>query len=100
MIICKKRDPCRRNAYRSTNHSSTIPGFPRDELKWKKKTKTLGLARAIFVLRLNNILFVIRHVYYGTQDLTVSKRFYTTFTNFSTKYLVMCKVYTDVGGIK
>ena len=23
-----------------------------------------------------------------------------TLTNFSTKYLVMCKVYTDVGGIK
>ena len=26
--------------------------------------------------------------------------FYTTLTNFSTKYIVMCKVYTDVGGIK
>ena len=26
--------------------------------------------------------------------------YYTTLTNFSTKYLVMCKVYTDVGGIK
>ena len=26
--------------------------------------------------------------------------FYTTFTNFSTKYPVMCKVYTNVGGIK
>ena len=26
--------------------------------------------------------------------------FYTTLTNFSLKYLVMCKVYTDVGGIK
>ena len=25
---------------------------------------------------------------------------YTTLTNFSTKYLQMCKVYTDVGGIK
>ena len=25
---------------------------------------------------------------------------YTTLTNFSTKYLVMRKVYTDVGGIK
>ena len=25
---------------------------------------------------------------------------YTTFTNFSTKYRVMCTVYTDVGGIK
>ena len=25
---------------------------------------------------------------------------YTTLTNFSTKYLVMCKVYSDVGGIK
>ena len=25
---------------------------------------------------------------------------YTTLTNLSTKYLVMCKVYADVGGIK
>ena len=25
---------------------------------------------------------------------------YTTFTNLSMKYLVMCKVYTDVEGIK
>ena len=25
---------------------------------------------------------------------------YTTLTNFSTKYLVMCKVYTEIGGIK
>ena len=32
------------------------------------------------------ILYVISH--------------YTTFTNFSMKYLMMCKVYTDVGGIK
>ena len=26
--------------------------------------------------------------------------FYTTFTSFSVKYHLMCKVYTDVGGIK
>ena len=25
---------------------------------------------------------------------------YTTLTDFSTKYLTMCMVYTDVGGIK
>ena len=25
---------------------------------------------------------------------------YTTLTDFSTKYFMMCKVYTDVGGIK
>ena len=25
---------------------------------------------------------------------------YTTFTNFSMKYLLICKVYTDVGGMK
>ena len=31
---------------------------------------------------------------------TWDKYFYTTLINFSTKYLVMCKVYTDVGGIK
>ena len=28
------------------------------------------------------------------------KPIYTNFTNFSIKYLVMCKVYTEVGGIK
>ena len=28
------------------------------------------------------------------------KTLYTTFTNFSMKYLVMCMVYTDDGGIK
>ena len=27
-------------------------------------------------------------------------RNYTTFTNLSMKYLVMCKIYTDGGGIK
>ena len=27
-------------------------------------------------------------------------KLYTTLTNFSMKYLMMCKVYTDVGGIK
>ena len=26
--------------------------------------------------------------------------FYSTLTNFSTKYLMMCKVYPDIGGIK
>ena len=28
------------------------------------------------------------------------KFIYTTLTNLSTKYLLLCKVYTDVGGIK
>ena len=31
---------------------------------------------------------------------TCGEPYYTTFTIFSMKYLVMCKVYTDVGGIK
>ena len=30
----------------------------------------------------------------------ITRKHYTTFTNFSMKYLVMYKVYTDVGGIK
>ena len=30
----------------------------------------------------------------------VDMHIYTTFTNFSMKYHMMCKVYTDVGGIK
>ena len=32
-----------------------------------------------------------------TRGITIT---YTTLTNFNTKYLVMCKVYTDVGGIE
>ena len=41
-----------------------------------------------------------------SQKLTLSlwfrwtKNVFTDLTNFSTKYLVMCKIYTDVGGIK
>ena len=30
---------------------------------------------------------------------TTTMGYYTTLTNFSTKYLVMCKVYTDLSGI-
>ena len=33
-------------------------------------------------------------------DQRLDKSIYTTFTNFSMKYLVMCMVYTDDGGIK
>ena len=39
----------------------------------------------------------VRHTYIGN-DLNLSS--YTTFTNFSMKYLVMCIIYTDDGGIK
>ena len=33
-------------------------------------------------------------------NVLLDKCHYTTFTNFSMKYHLMCKVYTDVGGIK
>ena len=29
------------------SYSSTIPGFPRDELKWKKKTKRCSLTSSL-----------------------------------------------------
>ena len=35
----------------------------------------------------------------GYSMFCVGHGIYTTLTNFSTKFLVMCKVYTDVGGI-
>ena len=35
-----------------------------------------------------------------SNDNGVVGQLYTTFTNFSMKYHLMCKVYTDVGGIK
>ena len=31
---------------------------------------------------------------------TYNMNIYTTLINFRTKYLVVCKVYSDVGGIK
>ena len=38
--------------------------------------------------------------YHFNISLIIAILYNTTLTNFSTKYLVMCKVYTDVGGIK
>ena len=32
--------------------------------------------------------------------IKMDSSYYTTFINFSMKYLVMCKVFTDAGGIK
>ena len=43
------------------------------------------------------LLFVFDQIVsYAISNLTL----YTTLTNFSAKYLVMCNVYTDVDGIK
>ena len=43
-----------------------------------------------------NLTLILKH-----EERQLCKMYiYTTFTNFSTKYLVMCNVYTDVGGIK
>ena len=52
----------------------------------------------IFVTRwaLHDILFRLVYLVVGERYVRLN---YTTLTNFSTKYLMMCKVYTDVGGI-
>ena len=42
--------------------------------------------------------YLPKHPFRGFQY--VQRVDYTTFTNFSMKYHLMCKVYTDVGGIK
>ena len=49
-------------------------------------------------LRLNHVLMYSMSLLLSTLINIILD--YTTLTNFSTKYLVMCKVYTDVGGIK
>ena len=36
----------------------------------------------------------------GVNKFRVGYNIYITFTNFSKKYLAICKVYTDVSGIK
>ena len=38
--------------------------------------------------------------YFNSTLFQLYAQYFTTFTNFSTKYLVMCMVYTDVSGIK
>ena len=43
---------------------------------------------------LNNKMFKMYHNSY------FNKHIYSTITNFSTKLLIICKVYTGVGGIK
>ena len=43
------------------------------------------------------ILHLVSVIFLRKRELFVS--LYTIFTNFSMKYLVMCKVFTDVGGI-
>ena len=48
-------------------------------------------------------IFDLTLVCYGDlrhTGLNQIRTIYTTLTNFSTKYLAMCKVYSDVGGIK
>ena len=41
------------------------------------------------------------HVYFRISQVSARQLLvYTTLTNLSTKYLMMCKVYTDAGGIK
>ena len=55
------------------------------DIKWRKHFSFL--CGNFFTLGKNRCLsFIVNH--------------YTTLTNFSMKYLVVCKVYTDVGGIK
>ena len=45
---------------------------------------------------LYNLFTILKSEGWGSQGIG----FYTILTNFSTNYLVMCKVYTDVGAIK
>ena len=51
-----------------------------------------------------DLLFFLLHILGSAEhlltELHIYSNFYTTLSNFSTKYSVMCKVYTDVGGIK
>ena len=37
---------------------------------------------------------------YSAPDKVLSKLLHSTLTNFSIRFLVLCKFYTDVGGIK
>ena len=39
-------------------------------------------------------------VHFAAYSRSIIKTFYAALTNLSMKYLMMCKVYTDVGGIK
>ena len=56
----------------------------------------LKLVIKCFVLVVKYIHSYIFHQKHKTLNINL----YTTLNNFSMKYLMMCKVYTDVGGIK
>ena len=48
----------------------------------------------------DNVKSKVSHTYCSLTFRSIDKDSYTTLANFSTKYLEMCKVYIDVGGIK
>ena len=50
-----------------------------------------------FIILEHVVLYKVEAIFYL---IDLYNMFYTTFTNFSMKYFVMCKVYTDVGGIR
>ena len=46
------------------------------------------------------LVYMIYATVWCNANATMTAYIYTTLNDFSTKYLVMCKVYIDVGGIK
>ena len=56
--------------------------------------KFFDFLQTIFFFFQETANYLLQQIYHCISQL------YTTPTNFSTKYLVMCKVYSDVGGIK
>ena len=64
------------------------------------KISTAYFSIITIVLYMRQLSMIFTHQSLVSISLTLYSLIYTTFTNFSMKYLVMCKVYTDVGGIK
>ena len=63
---------------------------------------TSGIVSYISYYKWDDFYFEIVNFQFLVRDLSLSPSYgvFTTITYFSTKYFVMCKVYTDVGGIK
>ena len=73
------------------------------DLEWLHVSELAIPVLKIHIKKLANrcVAFVVNAFGKTTKcsNLRFNNSTYTTFTNFSMRYLVMCRVYTDVGGI-
>ena len=80
----------------SHEHSAILSTFMK--LPFSTKAFVLSIVKWPFTVRKRSLLWIVKLS--ALVSIQYHMLYYTTLTNFSTIYLVMCKVYTDVCGIK